>query len=123
MRAQPYRMLDANRAWLAALLFLPWALLTVTGGGIHNHALALTGRPAASDSPIPGGAPRLHEESAASPDAPCTACLWQLYSSATLLAPPDEPAALPAGACLLACQIFPRAADAWSFDPRAPPLS
>jgi len=95
----------------------------MAGGGIHNHALTVTGRPAAADFPSPPGAPRFHQDSAPSPDAPCIACLWQLQSGAASYISPDTPAEPVAPFRALACESYPRGAEALSFDPRAPPLS
>ena len=122
-RRRPKYALGAAGPRLALFLFLPWALLTVAGGGVHNHALALTDRQAAANSPDPSGAPGLHQGSAASPDAPCIACLWQLQSSATSHISPDIPAEPVAPFRAFACKGHLREADALSFDPRAPPLS
>ena len=120
----------ANRhtAWLAVLLLVPWIALTITGGGIHNHplrapALSLTAGSAAPGAGRLGEAPRLQRSDVASRNAPCTACLWQLYASASIPAPLTAPKLLPTAPCVLTCQALARTADARSFDPRAPPLS
>jgi hypothetical protein len=122
------RISDRHTAWLAILLLAPWMVLTITGGGIHSHplrapAVAATAGSAAPDVGSLGETPRLQRNDVSSRDAPCAACLWQLYSSASIPGPPTAPEVLPAAPCVLTCQALGRTADARSFDPRAPPLS
>jgi len=93
------------------------------GGGVHNHALAETGHQAAADSSCPPGAPGFHQDRAASPDAPCIACLWQLQSGAASHISSNTPAEPVAPFRAPACKGHPREAETLSFDPRAPPLS
>lgn len=119
---------DRHTAWVVFLSLVPWMILTVTGGGIHNHflhapALSLTAGSAAPGAGHLGEAPRLQRSDVASRDAPCTACLWQLYASASIPAPLTAPKLLPTAPCVLTCEALARTADARSFDPRAPPLS
>jgi hypothetical protein len=121
-RPRPKRASRMNRPWLALLLLLPWALL-MAGAGIHNHPLALTDTPAAAGSPRPLEAPKFDQDRVPSRDASCIACLWLLHSGATFSASPDEPAVLPAGGSVLARQVSPPAAHAWTSAARAPPLS
>ena len=107
---------------MALLALLPWALLTA-GGGIHNHALPVTGIQSAADDSAPARVPAVHQAAVAEPDAPCLACLWQLQSGATAeptvgtTADPIFPPRAPTSECLA------RGATAPSFAPRAPPLS
>lgn len=111
-----------GRPWLAVLWLLPWALL-MASGGIHNHPLAVTDPPAASESTVPGGAPRLQQDSSASADAPCIACLWQIQSGATSHISPDTPSEPVVAFRAAACESCLLGRDVLSFDPRAPPLS
>lgn len=120
----------ANRhtAWLAVLLLVPWIALAITGGGIHSHLLRAPALSVTAGSAAPGigslsEAPRLQRDDVAARDAPCAACLWQLHSSASLPVPLAVAAALPAAPRIPACHLPLTAADARSFDPRAPPLS
>jgi len=122
-RRRPKHVLGAAGLRLALFLFLPWALLTVAGGGIHNHALAVTGRQAAADPSCPPGAPGLHQDRAASPDAPCIACLWQLQSGATSHISPDTASEPVVAFRAAGCESCLLETDVLSFDPRAPPLS
>jgi len=113
---------------LAVLLLVPWIVLTITGGGIHSHllrppAVVVTAGLAALDVGSLSEAPRLQRDDVAARNAPCTACLWQLHSSASLPLPLAAAAALPVAPRIPACHVPLTAADARSFDPRAPPLS
>ncbi|UCC69271.1 MAG: hypothetical protein JSV79_04980, partial [Armatimonadota bacterium] len=105
-----------DRPWFAFLVLLPWALL-MAGGGVHNHGFAVTDRAAASDSAVPVGAPRLQQDSAASPRVRCIACLWQLQSGAASYISPDTPAEPVALFRALACESYSRGAEGLSFDP------
>ena len=122
-RSRSERGPGIDRPWLALLALLPWALLLTAGGGIHNHALAVTGHQAAADSSGPPGALGFRQDSATSSDAPCIACLWQLQSGAASHISPDIPAEPVAPFRTPACKGHLREAEALSFDPRAPPLS
>jgi hypothetical protein len=119
---------DRHTAWVVFLSLVPWMILTVTGGGIHTHSVrtpvvTLTAGSAPPDAGGPEQAPRLQGDGTPSQGAPCTACLWQLYASASIPGPPTAPKLLPAAPCVLTCHALGRTADARSFDPRAPPLS
>ena len=122
-RRRPKYALGAAGPRLALFLFLPWALLAVAGGGIHNHALAPTDRQAAANSPDPSGARGLHQGSAPLSETPCIACLWQIQSSATSHISPDTPSEPVVVFRAAACESRLVGADVLSFDPRAPPLS
>lgn len=124
----PKCIASKHTAWLAVLLLVPWIALAITGGGVHSHLLrastvALTPGSAALDVDSLSEAPRLQSDDVAARDAPCSACLWQLHSSASLPVSLAAAAALPAAPRIAACQTPLSAAGARSFDPRAPPLS
>jgi len=115
-------------ARLALLVLAPWALLAALGGGLHSHSLgaaasaARTG-PDVAGARVPIEAPRPQCNDVASRDGPCTACLWQLCSSASSPAPPGAPASLPAAACARPSAISLCGTHVRGFDSRAPPLA
>ena len=116
----------ASRARLALLLLAPWMLIAALGGGLHSHSLGIAASaPAAgvdaAAASVPIEAPQLDRDRTPRPDSGCTACLWQLHSSASLPAPATAAAALPATPRSLACCAPLAAADGRSFDPRGPP--
>lgn len=107
-------------------VLLPWMLLVLASGGFHNHSFACPGVCCSLSCPPYLGQTetcQLSEDEATSEVRICTACLWQMHSTAS---PPSglEQASIES--------VAPHAATAPScseldpsivFDPRAPPLS
>jgi len=116
------RTFGTDRAWLALLALLPWALL-MAGGGIHNHGLPVTGNETARERPALPEAPGFRQEATGGADGPCLACLWQMQS----LAAAGPRSSMSAGRIVpfrvLATEDCPRSGKTLSFDSRAPPLS
>lgn len=118
----------AGRLGVFAVL-LPWLVLTVTNGGLHNHGIRVCCRELSATTSAQFSACRnLALEVDFAPQAErvadvCFACLWQLHSSMSS----------PAAAVVLTCgapETFgfiaatpERLLEQRSFDARAPPCA
>jgi hypothetical protein len=110
-------------AGLRPVLLIPWLVLTLTDGGIHEHAPPpgkLLCRPLQAGAAVPASLSRPGDD-LPSPVSYCSACMWQLtahfvLTAAPALPPPAVPSAsLPTHAVRGPAMALPRP------EARAPP--